>query len=312
MARRIIIDTDPGQDDAVAILMALASPELQVEAIVTVAGNVPLARTSLNALKIVELAGRPDVPVHAGAARPLKRAGVTAEHVHGPSGLDGPDLPPPRTALRDEPGVDYLVRTLSAAEPGTISLATLGPLTNLALALRAAPDIAQRIGEIVMMAGACFEGGNITPAAEFNVYVDPEALSEVLAAGIAVTMMPLDVTHKLLITPERLARIGAAGGRAAAAVHAMLSFSERFDLAKYGWAGAPLHDPCVIAYLIRPDLFAGRCINVAVETESALTAGMTVADWWGVTARPANVRFMRDVDRDGVVDLIVERLGRLP
>lgn len=312
MTRRIIIDTDPGQDDAVAILLALASPELAVEAIVTVAGNVPLARTSLNALKIVELAGRPDVPVHAGAARPLKRAGITAEHVHGPSGLDGPDLPEPRIALQAEPGVDYLIRALRAAEPGALTLCTLGPLTNVALALRQAPEIAGKIGEIVMMAGAYFEGGNITPTAEFNVYVDPEALAEVLEADIPVVMMPLDVTHKALMTPERLARVRAVGTRAALAVDAMLGFSERFDLRKYGWAGAPLHDPCVIAYLLRPDLFAGRRINVVVETQGAVTTGMTVADWWGVTARPANVTFMRDLDVDGFVDLLVERLARLP
>lgn len=312
MARRIIIDTDPGQDDAVAILLALASPELQVDAIITVAGNVPLARTSLNALKIVELAGRPDVPVHAGAAQPLVRKAVTAEHVHGPSGLDGPDLPAPKVALQAEDGVARLVRAFREAEAGTLTLCTLGPLTNVALALREAPEIAAKIREIVMMAGAYFEGGNITPTAEFNVYVDPEALAEVLDADIPVVMMPLDVTHKALITPERLARIRAVGTKAAVAVWEMLSFSERFDLRKYGWAGAPLHDPCVIAYLLRPELFAGRRVNVSVETKGDFTQGMTVADWWGVTARPANALFMRDVDSDGFTDLLVERLGRLP
>jgi purine nucleosidase len=313
MPRRIIIDTDPGQDDAVAILTALASPaELTVEAIVTVAGNVPLSRTSLNALKIVELAGRADVPVYAGAAKPLNRPGVTAEHVHGPSGLNGPDLPEPTVALQAENGVDYLVRAFRAAEPGAITLCTLGPLTNVALALRQAPDIAPRIKEIVMMAGAYFEGGNITPTAEFNVYVDPEALAEVMAADIPVVMMPLDVTHKALMTPERLGRIHAIGNRAATAVWEMLTFSERFDLGKYGWPGAPLHDPCVIAYLLKPELFGGRHVNVAVEVAGEFTTGMTVADWWGVTAQPANALFMRDLDADGFADLLVERLARLP
>jgi purine nucleosidase len=313
MPRRIIIDTDPGQDDAVAILTALASPaELTVEAIVTVAGNVPLSRTSLNALKIVELAGRADVPVYAGAAKPLNRPGVTAEHVHGPSGLNGPDLPEPAVVLQTENGVDYLVRAFRAAEPGAITLCTLGPLTNVALALRQAPDIAPRIKEIVMMAGAYFEGGNITPTAEFNVYVDPEALAEVMAADIPVVMMPLDVTHKALMTPERLGRIRAVGNRAATAVWEMLTFSERFDLRKYGWPGAPLHDPCVIAYLLKPELFGGRHVNVAVEVAGEFTTGMTVADWWGVTARPANALFMRDLDADGFADLLVERLARLP
>jgi purine nucleosidase len=252
------------------------------------------------------------VPVHAGAARPLKRPGITAEHVHGPSGLDGPSLPNPTVRLASEDGVGHLVAAFRAAEPGALTLCTLGPLTNVALALRAAPDIAPRIAEIVMMAGAYFEGGNITPTAEFNVYVDPEALAEVLAAEIPVTMMSLDVTHRALMTPERLARIRAVGTRAATAVYEMLAFSERFDLRKYGWAGAPLHDPCVVAYLLKPELFRGRHINVVVETAGTYTAGMTVADWWGVTAREPNVTFMREIDPDGFADLIVDRLARLP
>jgi purine nucleosidase len=313
MTRKIIIDTDPGQDDAVAILLALASPEeVEVQAIVPVAGNVPLARTQGNALKILELAGRGDIPVYPGCARPLARPLVTAEHVHGPTGLDGPEFPEPCAALREQHGVDYLVETLRAAEPGSITLCTLGPLTNVGMALVKAPDIVPRIREIVMMAGAHFEVGNITPTAEFNVHVDPEAAAVVLASGVPITMVPLDLSHRVLSTPERLERIRRIGNKAGAAVAAMLSFSEAFDLQKYGWAGAPLHDPCVIAALIRPDLFSGRTINVSVETASPLTLGMTVADWWGITDRPKNVRYLREVNAAGFYDLLTERLARLP
>jgi purine nucleosidase len=313
LTRRIIIDTDPGQDDAVAILTALASPaELKVEAITTVAGNVPLTRTTLNALKIVELTGRTDVPVHAGCARPMVRKGVTAEHVHGPTGLDGPDLPTPKITVAETHAVDHIIQLLRDAAPGDITLCTLGPLTNIGMALVKAPDIAPKIREIVMMAGAYFEGGNITPTAEFNVYVDPEALDIVLKAGIPAVIMPLDVTHKALMTRERLERIKATGTKSATAVYEMLTFSERFDLKKYSWIGAPLHDPTVIAYLLRPELFKGRHVNVEVETRGDFTAGMTVADWWGVTDRKPNATFMMEIDADGFTDLLVERLGRLP
>ena len=311
--RKIIIDTDPGQDDAVAILLALASPEeLEVLAIVAVAGNVGLRQNAKNALKVVELSGRTGMPVHAGCERPIRRPLVTAEHVHGKTGLDGPDLPEPRIALQPQHGVDFLVATLLAAEPGTITLCTLGPLTNIAMALVRAPAIVPRVREIVMMGGAYFEVGNVTPAAEFNIYVDPEAADIVLRSGIPIVMAPLDVTHQVLSTRPRLDRIAALGNRTGAAVNAMLSFSERFDLEKYGGIGAPLHDPCVIAYLLRPGLFGGRDINVTVETASELTLGMTVADYWRVTQRPANVKFLRRVDADGFYALLTERLARLP
>jgi len=313
MTRKIIIDTDPGQDDAVAILLALASPaELEVLSIVAVAGNVPLALTEKNARKICELAGRADLPVYAGSVRPMARALVTAEEVHGQSGLDGPVLPEPTMRLRPQHGVDYLVEALRAAAPGSITLCTLGPLTNLGMALVMAPDIAPRIKELVMMGGAYFEVGNTTPAAEFNIYVDPQAADLVFKSGIPITVLPLDVTHQALATHERVERIRAIGNRCGKAVAEMLGFFERFDVRKYGSAGAPLHDPCVIAYLLRPELFRGRHINVAIETGSALTLGMTVADWWGVTDRPANARFMRNVDADGFFALLTERLARLP
>ena len=311
--RRIIIDTDPGQDDAVAILLALASPdELDVLGIVAVAGNVPLEKTAANARRIVELAGREDVPVHAGAARPMVRALTTAEHVHGTTGLDGYDLPRPRTALAPGHGVDFLVSTLMAEPPGTVTLCTVGPLTNVAMALVKAPEIAARIREIVMMGGAYFEVGNITPAAEFNNSVDPHAADVVMRSGVPIVMAPLDLTHRVLATRARKDAIAAIGNRAGVAVAGLLSYSERFDLTKYGSLGAPLHDPCVIAWLLRPDLFAGKTVNVSIETESPLTLGMSVADWWQITDRPKNVHFLREADADGFFALLTERLARLP
>lgn len=313
MPRKIIIDTDPGQDDAVAILLALASPEeLDVLGIVAVAGNVGLHYNAINARKVVELSGRRDIPVYAGCARPMRRHLVTAEHVHGETGMNGPDLPDPTIPLRDQHGVDYIIDTLMASEPGTITLCTLGPLTNIGMALVKQPAIAERIAEIVMMGGAYFEVGNITPAAEFNIYVDPEAADVVLRSGVPITMLPLDVTHQIQSTPERLDAIRALGNRSGEAVHAMLTFSETFDLQKYGWAGAPLHDPTVIAYLLQPDLFEGRHCNVTVETASELTVGMTVADYWHVTGKVRNVNYLRNGNADGFFALLLERLARLP
>ena len=313
MARRIIIDTDPGQDDGVAILLALASPEdVEVMALVAVAGNVPLAKTAENARKILDLAGRSDIPVYAGCERPLMRTLVTAEHVHGETGLDGPSFGTPVVPLQPEHGVDYLVDTLARAADRSVTVCCLGPLTNLAMALVKAPAAARAVDEVVLMGGAYFEVGNITPAAEFNIYVDPEAADIVLRAGLRVTMLPLDVTHGVLSTPKRLAAIQALGTRCGTAAAEMLRFSERFDLKKYGWSGAPLHDPNVIAWLIDPGLYEGRAINVTVETASPLTRGMTVADYWRVTDRPANVHYVRTADADGFYRLLTQRLARLP
>lgn len=312
MPRKIIIDTDPGQDDAVAILLALASPELDVLGIVAVAGNVDLRHNATNARKIVEIAGRLDIPVHAGCARPMRRTLVTAEHVHGETGLNGPDLPEPTIPLQAQHGVDYIINTLMAAEAGTITLCTLGPLTNIGMALVKQPAIAERIAEIVMMGGAYFEVGNITPAAEFNIYVDPEAADVVMRCGAPITILPLDVTHQIQSTPERLSAILALGNKAGQAVHAMLTFSETFDLQKYGWAGAPLHDPTVIAYLLQPDLFEGRHCNVTIETASELTMGMTVADYWHVTGKVRNANYLRHGDAERFYRLLTERLARLP
>ncbi|MCD1616638.1 nucleoside hydrolase [Salipiger manganoxidans] len=311
MARRIIIDTDPGQDDAVAILLALASPELEVLGITAVAGNVPLALTARNARIICELAGRTEIKVFAGCEAPLARPLVTAEHVHGKTGLDGPVLPEPTMPLQDAHAVEFLIDTLRREPEGSVTLCPLGPLTNIATAFRRAPDIIARVREIVLMGGACFEGGNITPAAEFNIYVDPEAAAEVFAAGVPLVMLPLDVTHKALVTAERNAAFRGLGTPVGEAVAQMTEFFERYDREKYGSDGAPLHDPCVIAYLLQPGLFAGRQINVEIETASPLTLGMTVADWWGVTDRPRNALFLRDIDAAGFFTLLTDRLATL-
>ena len=311
--QKIIIDTDPGQDDAVAILLALASPEdFDILGIVAVAGNVPLAFTSANVRKVLELGGRPDIPVHAGCRRPMLRAPFTAEYVHGPTGLNGPDLPEPKMALGAQHGVDWLIDTVMAHPPGSITLCTLGPLTNIGMAFVKAPDVALRLKQIVMMAGAYFEVGNVTPAAEFNVFVDPEAADIVMRSGAPITMLPLDVTHQVLSTGARIEAFRGLGNRTGKAVAEMLAFSEAFDRKKYGWDGAPLHDPNVIAWLLNPGIYKGRKINVAIETGSELTRGMTVADWWGVTGRSRNVTYLREVDAAGFYDMLTARLKRLP
>ncbi|WP_192363101.1 nucleoside hydrolase [Mesorhizobium mediterraneum] len=311
LSRKIIIDTDPGQDDAVAILLALGSAELEIVGMTAVAGNVPLRLTEKNARKICELAGRPDIKVYAGAIRPLARELVTAEEVHGETGLNGPQLPEPTMKLQDQYAVDFLVETLMKEESGTITLCALGPLTNVALALIREPKIAPRIKEIVLMGGGFFEGGNVTPTAEFNIYVDPHAADVVFKSGIPIVMMPLDVTHKALTTAKRTQAFRKLGTRVGTATTEMLEFFERFDEEKYGTDGGPLHDPCVIAYLLKPELFRGRNCNVTVETASELTMGMTVIDWWGVTKRPNNAMVMRDIDHDAFFALLLERLGRL-
>jgi len=311
-SRPIIIDTDPGQDDAVALLLALASPELEVLGITTVAGNVPLVLTTRNACIMLELIGRQDVPVYAGAIRPMVRPLVTAEFVHGKTGLDGPILPEPTMTQSSGDAVDFIIRTLRERPARTVTLCPLGPLTNIALALVRAPDIAGKIAEIVLMGGGCFEGGNITPTSEFNIFVDPHAAEVVFKSGVPIVMMPLDVTHQVLTTRARIAAIRAIGNRSGVVVAEMLEFFERFDIEKYESGGGPLHDPCVIAYLLRPELFSGRHINVEIETRSELTMGMTVADWWSVSGRPSNALFMRNVDADGFFELLVGRLARLP
>ncbi|MGR3660182.1 MAG: nucleoside hydrolase [Paracoccaceae bacterium] len=311
MPQKIIIDTDPGQDDAVALLLALASPEdLDVLGITAVAGNVPLPLTEKNARVIVELSGRTDVPVFAGCAEPLQRKLVTAEYVHGKTGLDGIVLPDPEMALQDQHAVDFIIETLRREPAGSVVLCPLGPLTNIATAFQKAPDVVERVQEVVLMGGAYFEVGNVTPAAEFNIYVDPQAADIVFKSGVKIAVLSLDVTHKALVTEARIEAFKAIGNRVGDVVASWTSFYERFDVAKYGSKGAPLHDPTVIAYVMRPDLFTGRQVNVEIETVSELTMGMTVADWWGVTDRPKNAFFVGTIDDDGFFALLTERLAR--
>jgi purine nucleosidase len=307
----IIIDTDPGQDDAVAILLALTSPEIEVLGITAVAGNVPLALTEVNARKICELAGRPDIKVYAGAIRPLLRPLVTAEHVHGRTGLDGPVLADPTMPLQKQHAVDFIVETLMTREAGTVTLCVLGPMTNIALALIREPRIASRIKRIVAMGGGFFEGGNITPAAEFNIYVDPHAARAVFEADIPITLVPLDCTHQALTTTPRIEKFRAMKNKSGPAIAAMMDFFERFDEQKYGTDGGPLHDPCVVAWLLKPELFQSRDVNVAIECESELTMGMTIVDWWKVTDRKPNATVCRSVDAEGFFDLLTERIVKL-
>ncbi|QQA44405.1 nucleoside hydrolase [Pelagovum pacificum] len=312
MTQKIIIDTDPGQDDAVAILLALAAPEeLDVLGIVAVAGNVPLPLTERNARIVCELAGRTDVPVYAGCDAPISRPLITAEHVHGTTGLDGPPMEEPTMPLQDKHGVDYIIDTLREEPEGTVTLCPLGPLTNIATAFQRAPDVVGRVKEIVLMGGAYFEVGNITPAAEFNIYVDPEAADVVFKSGVAITVVPLDLTHQALTSPERIRPFREMGTKVGDTIAAWTDFFERFDKEKYGSEGAPLHDPCVIAYLIDRSLMSGRHINVEIETSSELTLGMTVADWWRVTDRPANATFLKDIDTDRFFALLADRIGKL-
>ncbi|MBQ2263447.1 MAG: nucleoside hydrolase [Loktanella sp.] len=311
-ARKIIIDTDPGQDDAVAILLALASPEeIDLLGITAVAGNVPLPLTEKNARIICELAGRTDIKVFAGCDAPLSRPLVTAEHVHGKTGLDGPQMADPTMPLQDQHAVDFIIQTLRDEPSGTVTLVPIGPLTNIATAFQRAPDIIPRVQEIVLMGGAYFEVGNITPTAEFNIYVDPEAAKIVFDAGVPLVVMSLDVTHKALTTKARIDAFRAMGTKVGDMVAAWTDFFERFDMEKYGSEGAPLHDPCTVAYLIDPSLFTGRLINVEIETGSELTLGMTVADWWGITDRPKNALFIGDIDAERFYKLLAERLARL-
>lgn len=312
MTRSIIVDGDPGQDDAVAILLALASPEdLDILAITTVAGNVPLSLTTANALTLVELANRVDVPVYAGAASPTVNELVTAEYVHGPTGMDGADLPAPSIAPGTGHASERIVELIMSRGPGEVTLCTLGPMTNVGMALEEAPEIAARVREIVIMGGGFFEGGNTTPAAEFNIYVDPHAAHRVFTSGIPIVLMPLDVTHKALTTPERRQAFADLGTPAGAAVAGMLDFYDRWDMEKYGLPGGPLHDPTVIAYLLEPEMFSGKRVPVEIDTRPGITHGMTVMDWWGVTDNEPNALVMNEIDADRFFQLLVERIGRL-
>ena len=310
-AQQIIIDTDPGQDDAVAILLALASPEIEVLGITAVAGNVPLHLTEVNARKVCELAGKPEIKVFAGASRPMLRNLVTAEHVHGKTGLDGPTLPEPKMPLQKQFAVDFIIDTLMERAAHSVTLCTLAPLTNIGLALVKEPRIAPRIKRIIAMGGGWSEGGNITPTAEFNIYVDPHAARLVFQSGVPITLIPLDCTHQALSTRARVAHFREMKNKTGPAVAEMLDFFERFDVDKYGTDGGPLHDPCVVAWLLHPEYFIGKDVNVEIECESELTMGQTVVDWWKVTNRKPNAHVVRGIDADKFYALLVERLARL-
>ena len=309
--KKIIIDTDPGQDDAVALLLALASKELEILGITCVAGNVPLSLTSENARKILELTRYTEIPVFAGADRPIKRTLVTAEHVHGKTGIDGPALEKPKIKLQSKEAIEFIIETILSYPKDEITLCTLGPLTNIGLAFQREPRIKTLIKEIIMMGGGFFEGGNITPAAEFNIYVDPEAAAEVLVSGIPITMLPLDVTHKALTSRSRIESFRKIGNKAGIATAEMLDFFERFDVEKYGSEGGPLHDPNVIAYLLRPEFYEGKYVNVEIEVGSDLTRGMTVVDWWNVTTRKKNVYYIDKVKDEEFFNFLIERIKLL-
>ncbi|MEL6602616.1 MAG: nucleoside hydrolase [Cyanobacteria bacterium J06614_10] len=304
MAAPIIVDCDPGVDDAIALLLAFGL-EMPIAGVTTVAGNVPLSLTYGNARKICALAGQADLPVLAGCPRPLLRSLETAEDIHGATGLQGADLPEPAAAQSAQRGVDFLIQQLLAA-PEPMTIAALGPLTNLAVALIQCPQIADAISQLVIMGGARGEG-NITPSAEFNMYVDPHAAHVVLGAGISTTLITLDTTHQVLTTPERLAAIRAVGNPVSEAAAGMLSFYGQSDLERYGLPGGPLHDPCVLAYLYNPALFTTKRVAVAVETVSPITLGRTVVDWYGDGAA-SSVQVVETVDADGFYALLLDAL----
>jgi len=309
--RKIIIDCDPGQDDAVMLFLALASAdELDLLGITAVAGNVPLPLTERNARLMCELADRTDVPVYAGCAQPMHRQLVTAEHVHGQSGIDGVEIRPPEIPLQSQHAVDFIIESLLAAEEDSITLVPTGPLTNIATAMVQQAEILPRIREIVLMGGARSEGGNVTPSAEFNIYVDPHAADIVMRCGRPLTIAGLDVTHQVMVPRAWLDRLRGMHSAVARATLGMLDFFNRYDRHKYGSEGAPLHDPCTIAYLLQPELFTGKSCNIEIETASSLTLGHSAVDFWQVSGRPANAHWLYRVDADGFFDLLSDRLAR--
>ncbi len=313
MRQKVIFDTDPGLDDAVALLFLLgASDRLDLLGVTCVAGNVGVEATSRNARIVCEWAGRPDVPVYAGAAAPLCASVATAEEVHGEGGMAGAPMHTPAMPLQTGHAAQFIVDTVRCEAPGSVTLCAVGPLTNLALALSLAPDIAPRIGRIVVMGGAYFEGGNITPSAEFNFYADPHAAVRVLHAGVPVTVLPLDATHKACTAASRVARVAALPNACGPLAARLMTSFERHDVKKYGQDGAPLHDPCAVAWLLAPTLFGGREVNVEIETASALTRGHSSVDWWHSTGRAPNAKWITEVDADSMFALMAAAIGRLP
>jgi inosine-uridine nucleoside N-ribohydrolase len=298
---RVILDCDPGHDDAIALLLALASPELELVGVTTVHGNQTLEKTTDNALRVLALAGREDVPVAAGADRPLQRDLQVAAHVHGESGLDGPEVPPRASEPVAQHAVDFL---LEQATPETVLVPT-GPLTNVALAL----ERGLRPARIVLMGGAIAEG-NMTPAAEFNIWADPEAAARVFASGLDVTMIGLDVTHRALLTPEWSERFRAAG-RIGVFVAELVEFFKQYHRRTYDWDGAPIHDAVALAHAFRPGIVTTLFLNVEVETASELNRGRTVVDRWHRTDRPPNADVGVDIDADAFFELLLERIATL-
>ena len=307
--RKIIIDTDPGQDDALALMTAFgAKHEIQVLGITCVAGNVSLNLTSNNALKICELSGVFHVPVFKGSDAPLRRKLITAEHVHGKTGLDGTELSVERMKLELLGAVDFMIDSAEQYKDEKITICALGPLTNIAKVLIKNPKITESIEEIVLMGGGFFEGGNITPAAEFNIYVDPEAAKIVLESGVKITMLPLDVTHKTLVQRDFLEKLRESGKNSAVQAAKLLDFFERYDVEKYGSEGGPLHDPNVIVYLLNPTIYSGKLVNVEIEVNSELTRGMTVVDWWNVTNRKPNAYYINDVKHNEFFEIVLNKV----
>ncbi|MFM4774517.1 pyrimidine-specific ribonucleoside hydrolase RihA [Aeromonas veronii] len=307
MVLPVILDCDPGHDDAIALILALASPELNVLAVTTSAGNQTPDKTLNNALRILTLLGRDDIPVAAGAPKPLARELIIADNVHGESGLDGPKLPDPAFAPQAMTGIELMARCLRES-PEPVTLVPTGPLTNIALLLAAHPELKPRIARIVLMGGAA-GAGNWTPAAEFNIYVDPEAADMVFKSGIPITMCGLDVTHEAQVMDEDIERVRAITNPVAQCVAGLLDFFMIYHRdPKWGFAGAPLHDPCTIAWLLNPALFHGVECRVDIETRGEHTVGMTVVDRYGLTGKPANALVLLGLDRAGFIDLLVERL----
>ncbi|EAC0955706.1 pyrimidine-specific ribonucleoside hydrolase RihA [Salmonella enterica subsp. enterica] len=307
MALPIIIDCDPGHDDAIALVLALASPELEVKAITSSAGNQTPEKTLRNVLRMLTLLKRPDIPVAGGAVKPLMRELIIADNVHGESGLDGPALPEPSFAPQSGTAVELMAKTLhESSQPVTI--VSTGPQTNVALLLNSHPELHTKIARIVIMGGA-MGLGNWTPAAEFNIYVDPEAAEIVFQSGIPVVMAGLDVTHKAQIHAADIERFRDIGNPISTIVAELLDFFFEYHKdEKWGFVGAPLHDPCTIAWLLKPEIFTTVERWVGVETQGKYTQGMTVVDYYFLTGNKPNATVMVDVDRQGFVDLLAERL----
>lgn len=300
----LIIDCDPGVDDAVALMLAFGSPALEVLAVTAVGGNVPVEKTARNARMLRRIARREDVPVFMGAERPLRREPAGAGEFHGAEGLG--DLEPfePEAPCADGHAADAMVRLVGERPAGSVALAVLGPMTNLALALRKAPELAQRLGPVAAMGGARSEGGNITASAEFNVWADPEAAAEVLASGCEVTMFGLDATHQVRATDERIAALEKAGAPMAETAAAMMRFSQRIEREIVGWNAPPVHDLCPVAWLAEPSLFELAACRIAVETESELTRGHTAVEFRAAVAGTLPHRWATTADADGVFDLL--------